>query len=220
VTRSVVLVHGLGVSHRYLVPTARALAPEFQVHAPDLPGFGLSEKPSRVLQLSELADALAEHARPHAPVVLLANSFGCQIVAECVARYPQLASHTVLVGPTIDPDARTAGRQIWRWLANGRSESPAQLPITLRDYWDAGILRLIATFRYALADRIEDNLPAIGVPTLVVRGARDRVVSQPWAEQVTRLLPRGRLVVVPGAAHTVNFTHPRELSEVVREFVS
>jgi pimeloyl-ACP methyl ester carboxylesterase len=38
------LVHGLAVSHRYLMPTAAALAGT--VYVPDLPGFGLSDKPT------------------------------------------------------------------------------------------------------------------------------------------------------------------------------
>ena len=35
-----VLVHGLGMSGRYLAPTAERLAADFRVYAPDLPGFG------------------------------------------------------------------------------------------------------------------------------------------------------------------------------------
>jgi 2-hydroxy-6-oxonona-2,4-dienedioate hydrolase len=40
-------VHGLVVSSRYMVPLAEVLACWFDVYAPDLPGFGRSEKPSR-----------------------------------------------------------------------------------------------------------------------------------------------------------------------------
>lgn len=74
----------------------------------------------------------------------------------------------------------------------------------VRDYADAGMRRTIATFRAALADRIEDKLPLVKVPTLVARGERDVIVPQGWAERVAGLLPRGELVVVPGAGHTVN----------------
>src|SRR3712207_9324005 len=56
---AVVLVHGLGVSNRYMLPIAEHLARDFRVYAPDLPGFGLSDKPDHVLTLRELADALA-----------------------------------------------------------------------------------------------------------------------------------------------------------------
>jgi pimeloyl-ACP methyl ester carboxylesterase len=78
---------------------------------------------------------------------------------------------------------------------------------------------VIATFRHALRDRIEDKLPHLDVPTLVVRGARDPIAPQRWVEEAARLLPQGRLVVVPGAAHTMNFTSPDALARVVRPFV-
>lgn len=41
---AVVLVHGLVVSSRYMVPTLKRLARDYRVYAPDLPGFGESEK--------------------------------------------------------------------------------------------------------------------------------------------------------------------------------
>jgi pimeloyl-ACP methyl ester carboxylesterase len=46
---AIVLVHGLGVSSRYMAALARELAPFYRVHAVDLPGFGRSEKPPRPL---------------------------------------------------------------------------------------------------------------------------------------------------------------------------
>ncbi|HZB50903.1 MAG TPA: alpha/beta fold hydrolase, partial [Mycobacteriales bacterium] len=54
----VVLVHGLAVSHRYLMPLATLLARRRPVAVPDLPGFGLSGDPGRVLDTPALADAL------------------------------------------------------------------------------------------------------------------------------------------------------------------
>ena len=41
----VVLVHGFGVSGRYMLPLAEALARWFSVFVPELPGNGRSEKP-------------------------------------------------------------------------------------------------------------------------------------------------------------------------------
>lgn len=56
---AVALVHGLGLSGRYMLPTARHLAPHFPVYVPDLPGFGDSSKPAKALDVPALADALA-----------------------------------------------------------------------------------------------------------------------------------------------------------------
>jgi 2-hydroxy-6-oxonona-2,4-dienedioate hydrolase len=55
----IVLIHGIGVSGRYLLPAAVRLAANVPVYVPNLPGFGLSSKPARVLSVTELADALA-----------------------------------------------------------------------------------------------------------------------------------------------------------------
>ena len=96
---------------------------------------------------------------------------------------------------------------------------PQSTPIVLRDYWDCGLPCLFQTFGFALRDRIEEKLPHVDVPALVVRGGRDPMCPQHWAEQVTRLLPQGRLKVIPGGPHTLVYTMPLELVRVVRPFL-
>ena len=87
---SVVMVHGLVISSLYMVPSARLLAEDYPVLAPDLPGFGRSGKPDRVLDVPELADALAAwmEAVGLASAALVANSLGCQVVADLAVRRP------------------------------------------------------------------------------------------------------------------------------------
>jgi 2-hydroxy-6-oxonona-2,4-dienedioate hydrolase len=82
-----------------------------------------------------------------------------------------------------------------------------------------GIRELLATARSALADRVEDRLPLIEQPTLVLRGSHDSFVSAAWAERVAALLPRSRLVVVPGEPHAVHYTRPDLVSELVRDLL-
>jgi 2-hydroxy-6-oxonona-2,4-dienedioate hydrolase len=218
----VVLVHGIGVSSRYMVPIAERLAPECRVYAVDLPGFGKSDKPVRVLPLPELADALAAWMRAANldRATLLGNSFGCQVVADFAVRYPGRVAQVVLQGPTVDPQGRTVFEQLRRWRRNGRHEPRSLTWVVLRDYWDCGIRRLLKTFWHGIQDRIEEKLPQVVAPTLVVRGTRDEIVPQCWAEEATRLLPRGRLVVVPGVPHTMNYSAPLELVRVIRPFLA
>jgi pimeloyl-ACP methyl ester carboxylesterase len=217
----VVCVHGVGVSSRYMVATMTKLASAFEVYAIDLPGFGLTDGPPEVLDVVGLADALAGwiQAAGVGRPALLANSVGCQVAVDCAVRYPDRVSRLVLVGPTTDPIARSALRQVLRWLRNLPGERPGQLPLSVADDADAGVGRVLRTFGRALADRIEDKLALVQAPTLVVRGAHDPIVPQAWAEEVTRLLPRGRLAVVAGAPHTVNFAAPGALAELVGPFL-
>jgi 2-hydroxy-6-oxonona-2,4-dienedioate hydrolase len=55
----IILIHGLVVSCRYLLPTARQLAHEYAEYVPDFPGYGWSSKPRHTLNMEELADVLA-----------------------------------------------------------------------------------------------------------------------------------------------------------------
>jgi pimeloyl-ACP methyl ester carboxylesterase len=195
-----VLVHGLAVSHRYLMPLAAELAGHHPVHVVDLPGFGLSGDPGRVLGVAERADDLAAwlEAGGLPPVAMLGNSFGCQIAVELAVRHPDRVAGLVLVGPTMDPSARTTPRQILRWLWDTVREDPLQLPILLRDIRDAGPHRVVGTLAHALRDPIEAKLPQVTVPVLVTRGSSEPIVPSAWAQTATRLLPLGELAVVLG----------------------
>jgi pimeloyl-ACP methyl ester carboxylesterase len=217
-----VLVHGLLISSRYMVPTARRLGAFCRVYVPDMPGFGQSDDPPETLAVPGLTDALVQwmDATGLERVAFLGNSFCCQVIADLAVRYPARVTRAILVGPTVDPHARTVHQQIGRWLLDTTREPPVMAPILLRDLVFGGFGRLLRTFRWALEDRIDQKLPAMGMPTLVVRGTADPIAPQRWCEEAARRLPCGRLIVIPGAAHAVNYNSPRALTRITRAFLS
>jgi pimeloyl-ACP methyl ester carboxylesterase len=217
-TLPLVLLHGLAVSHRYMMPLAARLAGHHPVHVVDLPGFGLSSEPGWVLDVADHADHLAAWLDTAGlpPVVVVGNSFGCQVAVELAMRHPDRVRGVVLVGPTMDPAARTAARQILRWLCDTAREDPLQLPILLRDVRDAGPHRVAVTL--ALRDPIERKLPLVGVPALVTRGSREPIVPMAWAQAVIRLLPLGELAVVPGP-HNANYGAADHLTDLILAFL-
>ncbi|MEU0108440.1 alpha/beta hydrolase [Streptomyces sp. NPDC006251] len=219
---SVVCVHGAGVSSREFQPFIEVLGRRRDAWTVDLPGFGASGGPPRPLGLRALADAVAEWltAVGLEQAVLLGGSFGCQVAVEAAVRHPDRITGLVLVGPTVDPAARGFLRQLLRWVRNAPHEQASMAVLNLADYRDAGVRRVACTFTETLRDRIEDKLPHILVPTLVVRGAYDRLVPQEWAEEVTRLLPAGRLAVVPKAGHMVPYRRPHALAGLVSDFLA
>ena len=188
----------------------------------DLPGFGLSGDPGPALDVSEHAAALAQwlDANQIGPAVLLGNSFGCQVLVELVTREPQRCAALVLSGPTIDPHARTAARQIARGLRDFLREDPLQVPILARDVLDAGPARVWATLRAALRDPIETKLPRVTVPTLVLRGALEPIVPARWAREATDLIPDAVLVVLSGSPHNAVYVSAEALVAEVLRFVS
>lgn len=218
---AVVLVHGLGMSSRYMAPLARALAPHLAVHAPDLPGFGRSERPRRALDTGELAEAVLAYmdAAGLARAALLGNSYGCEIVVEVARRCPERVERLVLQGPTPDADYRPGAVQALGLLATAPLERPAILWVGVTDYLRAGPRRYLATFREMMRHSAERTLGEVQAPALVVVGARDPIVREADARRFAEGLPRGRVAVVPGAAHGMVFSHPERLRDAILPFL-
>ena len=218
---AVVLVHGVIVSSRYLMRAAVELATDFRVLVPDLPGYRLSSPPPAPSDLATLADATIECALAagHERVALVGNSFGAQVVVEAALRHPERVERVALLGPTVDPDARGLVRQYVRWQRNAPDEHGSCLVVMARDLADLGLRRAARLLRVMLADAIEQKLPRVSCPALVVRGGRDRVVPARWAERAAASLPRGRLAVVEGYAHMAHYSGPLAVVPVLRPFL-
>ena len=195
----IVLVHGLGVGQRYFDRLADELDGELL-----RPTLG---QPATIPALAAELESLLSR-----PAVLVAQSMGCQVATELAVRRPDLVARLVLIGPTVDPRFRSLGRQALRLVLDGWYEPPWITRIALRDYLRHGSL---AQARYALADRIEQRLPRLQLPAVVVRGARDPLCPPEWARRAAELLPQGRLVTIAGAAHAAHASHPREVAALV-----
>ncbi|WP_168199830.1 alpha/beta fold hydrolase [Citricoccus sp. SGAir0253] len=219
--RPLVLVHGIGVSGDYFLPLAEVLAAGHEVHVVDLPGYGGTPRPPRPLGVGELAEVLAGTVAAlglQAPV-LLGHSMGCQVVVDAIAGHPGLAAGYVLLGPTVDPRARSLPAQAWRLARDTLREPPRTNAVIFRDYARMGLVRYLRTSRSMLADRIEADIARCDVPGLVVRGGRDPIAPRAWVRQLAAAAPRARSAEVPGAPHAVQHVRPRELAAVITPFL-
>jgi len=217
-----VLVHGLGMSHRYMRPALEIFAADFMTYAVDLPGFGRSEKPARVLNVNALSESLRAwlDANDIARAVFIANSFGCQICAHLAAGEASPVARLVLIAPTIDPDARTVRQQLFRLAMDAPHESPSLMWLAFREYFFVtGFRRAYRTLRIALADHIEERLPHIAAQTLVIRGEHDTLVPEAWGRRVAAMMPHARFVTVEDAAHAINYSAPEAFARVVTPFI-
>ncbi|MFL6656213.1 MAG: alpha/beta fold hydrolase [Sulfurifustis sp.] len=216
----VVLVHGFGMSSTYFMPTAERLARRFIVYAPDLPGHGKSRTPRRALDIPQLADALIAwmEAKRIDLASLVGNSMGCQIAVDAAMRYPHRVDRLVLIGPTMDPPARRAAEMFWRFLRGGAHER-ISLNLTLaRDYARMG-KRLFTEFRFMRHDYIEDKLPDVRAPVMLVRGEKDTIVTQDWLMELARLARTDRIATIPDWGHAVNYSAPEELVATITPFL-
>jgi pimeloyl-ACP methyl ester carboxylesterase len=102
--RTLLLLHGLFLDHTTWEPLCDALPGGLRMVAPDLPGFGASEKPTPgrypygIEALAEaVADLYAGLELGRASVV--GQCLGGAVALELAARHPELVSRLVLVNP-------------------------------------------------------------------------------------------------------------------------
>lgn len=98
----VVLLHGLGATNTSFLPTFLDLCRDHRVIAPDLPGFGDSDKPIRSYDpeffagwLLSFLDALGLQR-----VDLVGNSMGGRVALETALRAPDRVGHVALLAPS------------------------------------------------------------------------------------------------------------------------
>lgn len=198
-----VLVHGIGMGRGVFGDLVEELGRTGEVIAVDLPGFGTSPKPRRPLGMTGHADLLAELLASLGvrDGVLVGHSMGSQVVTEALVRHPELAGRAVLVAPTVNPAERSAVTQGLRLLQDVAIESPKVWVLGVSHYLKAGVRWFGQTLRRMVDHRIEDVLPRLQAPTLVLRGEVDRVVPHEWAAAVARLVPDAILREVPDRGH-------------------
>ncbi len=166
------LLHGIGVSHRYFARLHRELASGRQardavVYSFDLPGFGGTPRPGSQVSVGEyaafvaavLADAGVQSC------VVVGHSMGAQFAVELALQEPGLVSRVVLMGPVVDPARRSAA---WHALALTRdalfSETPATNVVVFGDYFRTGLrwylTQLPVMLGYPLETRVCGVAPA------------------------------------------------------------
>lgn len=209
----VVLLHGPGPSSRSLVPLARRLAAlGHEVLAPDLPGSGVAARAADLLAWLD--------ARGVDRAGFCGHSTGSHVAVELAARHPDRVDRLVLLGPAPDPRTRPPWRRYAQLLGDQVLEVPTLLPVLVAEYLATGGGRTVRRPVGGADEPVEQRLPGVPVPALVVRGRHDRRLSQEEAEQVTRSLPDGRLVVIEGAAHGAHWSAPDVCARLVAAFLA
>jgi len=88
------------------------------------------------------------------------------------------------------------------------------------DYLRCGPLWYARQARHMLGYPIEDRIPLLAAPLLVVRGADDPIAQQSWAQRLGTLAADGTVDAVPGHRHLVQFTAAPEVARRILAFVA
>lgn len=216
-------LHGFGLSGRYLLPTAEKLADEFHTLVPDLPGFGRSGKRKDMLDIPDLAHAAMDFFddRGVDKVSLVGNSMGCPVILECAHHYPERVERAVLVSPAGGVFNRPLRRAMAQLAMDAPREPTRMARVAVPDYLRFGVPSTTRLFKALTQYPSLERLLALKIPTLVVLGEKDPLL--PHAHRIDEIAGQTDshvlVVLLEGAAHAINFSHPDQLAHVIRLFM-
>jgi pimeloyl-ACP methyl ester carboxylesterase len=231
-------VPGLAGGFGLLGPLARRLANQYRVISYQLRGEDDCFTLRRRFGLQDLVEDLAEFLDWHClerPAVF-GVSFGGVLALEFAARYPSRLRQLVVQGAGARFERgllqRLAGAVLSRYplpadnpfvnqffnLLFGSRQRPAPLfEFVTRQCWQTD--QSVMAHRFRLVQRFDmaGRLHKIRVPTLVLAGDRDLLVSERSLQDLCRGIPQTRLVRLPGCGHLAFVTQPSRVAEEVKK---
>ncbi|MCK2021764.1 alpha/beta hydrolase [Microbacterium sp. kSW2-24] len=214
---TVVLVHGIGMSHRYHRRLLRMLSAEARVVAVDLPGFGGLPKPREDVDIGRMARLLIQLLPIvcGGPVILVGHSMGAQWAAEVAHLAPHLVRSLVLIGPVADDEHRSLPAQAFALAVDTAGESPATNALVFADYLRCGVPWYLAQARHMLRYALEDVVGGLLMPVLVIRGLNDPIAGSAWCRRLRDRAVVSHLVEIPGGRHVVHRSEPRAVCSAI-----
>lgn len=225
----IVAAHGWLLAGRLWDRLASRLAPEWDVWAPDLPGFGGRERP-RGLQpsLASYGTWLAQEARERAwndrPVILMGHSLGGSLALHAA---PQLGSQLagliqIAVGggvyqPRPFAQVRRGGATFLRlrprWLLRLPGSDGLRSPLLADRHAAQGLLA--CSLRRTAVQQLPGLTAALTVPSLWIAGSRDQVMEPRYVRHLAGYAPRHDLEVLEGAGHLPMLRQPEALAALI-----
>jgi pimeloyl-ACP methyl ester carboxylesterase len=128
----------------------------------------------------------------------------------------------VLVSPAGGIQNQPLRRAMGQLARDGGREPARMFRVATPDYLRFGVPSTVRMFRALTQYPSLERLLALELPTLVVIGNRDPLMPGPARiQEVAGQTDNHVLVVmIEGAAHAINFSHPGELAHVIRSFMS
>jgi pimeloyl-ACP methyl ester carboxylesterase len=207
----VVLFHGGASDSRDWLETMEALADSYTVLAPDMIGFGQSDKSKPGYYLSDFAEFATGFIQElgYDSQVLVGHSLGGRVCIEIALRHPEKVHQLVLV------DTVGFGR-LARW----------GMYIGALMYWLRKFLRMPQPYPRYLKQRHEDKewmcldtLSQLEPPTLLVWNERDPYYSVSQAAGAAELIPDVRLEIFPGYGHAPHKKSRERFNSLLLEFL-
>jgi len=214
-----VFIHGFGGNALQWTYQLSKFSRTNRVIAPDLRGYGKSDKPGGDYSMAQIQadlEALLDTLGVTEKIVLVGHSFGGAIASEFAAAHPQRVARLVLIA--------TAGE----FRLNPFYRAMLRLPTTTLRMISPWTGKWLGSPPYILKSWYSNNLSkwngwslfsSLSLPTLVIRGHQDRVFSKPLFEEVARAIPAADEVDVGASGHLVMLERREAVNRAIERFI-
>lgn len=236
----ILLVHGNGLAHGQWKHNISALSRYYKVYAPDLPGFGQSDKPDvnygRDYYVNFLVSFMEALGLPC--VAIAGSSFGGSIAASFSALYPDKVSALILSDASgLTANGLSKNKEVYNFflslLIRSRNLYCRQLffdgnqstlleDTTLvtdsKETRGAFMKNCNAMLQYD--ERYVKSLMGIKAPTLVIWGMDDLLLPVSDAEKYGKLIPGSRVIIFDKCGHIPNVEQYARYNTAVFDFLA
>ncbi len=220
---TVLFLHGVGLRAEAWAEQLDHFAGHYRVIAPDMPGHGESTPLGIAPILQDYTELVAELLTE--PVVVVGHSMGTLIAMDLATRYPEKVAGVAALSAIFQRSevARVAVQARASALDDMRIADPKP---TLKRWFDdlesapavacQQWLTAVDPAGYKAAYTVfstEDGpdelaLSGLEMPALFMTGGLEPNSTPAMSEAMAKLAAKGRAVVLPGAAHMLQMTHP------------
>jgi len=244
---TLVLLHGMFGDYTDWEPVLEPLSRTSRVIAPDLPGFGDSQKPDAPYDGAFFVDWLTSFLKELgiSNLVLVGNSFGGEVAILFALAYPNRVRQLVLVSSGglrfYNEQERSLLREKFS-VENLASLTPevhewmfrpifAEKALAWRHYLEKQNAKLSRSDRTEYARALhrsmltafslyfDDELSRLKMPVLLAWGDGDVVFPLPLAEHALAKLPNGELVLLERAGHAPQLENRDAFVGAIERFV-
>lgn len=240
---ALVLLHGWGMNAAVWRDLSAALAPDFCVHAVEMPAFGCGDFESVDATSTAIIDALA--AALPARLTVCGWSLGGQLALAWAQRYPDQVARLILLGTTprfVCNDSWAHGMED-ETFESFAADVAASVPrarmrfLTLQANGDHAAREVLRELREAHARGGEAGgkalaaglallremdlraaLAQIAQPALVMHGVNDALIPQAAGEFLAQALAQAEFESMAGAGHALFLTREAQVAKRIREF--
>ena len=244
-----VFIHGWSLDLTYWKPQMTYFSAQYHVFAYDYRGSGKSggaEPPFDLMQMVEELVALLAELGIERPI-LCGHSLGGDIALQCAVTYPDTLSALIIIdSPWFVWKSRLTYYGIVLGIGIGkllRLKPPQKLLVPFCRFlfytkkyeqthpeaiaaWEQQFLSnsvpgLINSGRaWGYRENISEQVSALTIPTLIIRGEKDRIVSQREVENQHRHIPGSQLHIIESTGHMSFEEKPVVVNRVMETFLS